>query len=64
MNYRVGSTIEYETFGGDVRCVVVEKKEPDVKKGRPGFVGKLASAPTDFCGVWGYDEQITRVVKY
>ena len=58
-NYKAGSTIKYVPFGGGERTVVVEDREDDVKNGRPGFVGTT----TDGESVWGYDYQITQVVK-
>ena len=60
LNYRVGSTIKYRAFGGEVRTVVVESKEADIKNGRPGFDGMVR--PGEWC--WGYDDQIISVVKF
>ena len=34
MNYQVGDTIEYTTFDGSVRRVLVQSKEDDIKNGR------------------------------
>lgn len=76
--YRIGSVIEYQTFGGTTRTVLVEEKEDDIKNGRPGFDGKLLpfselelldeDADDSAVGfgrqVWGYDNQITKVIKY
>ena len=58
-NYRVGSTIKYRAFGGEVRTVVVDEKSSDIKNGRPGFDGITRSGE----GCWGYDDQIIEVVK-
>lgn len=58
-SYRVGSRIEYTPFGGDYRVVTVDNKEEDVKNGRAGFDGMT----DDGLGVWGYDDQITRIIK-
>ena len=60
LNYRVGSTIKYRAFGGEIRTVVVESKEEDIKNGRPGFDGMVR--PGEWC--WGYDDQIISVVKF
>lgn len=60
LNYRVGSTIKYRTWGGEIRKVVVESKEDDIKNGRPGFDGQIRDG--EWC--WGYDDQITEVVKF
>ena len=60
LNYRVGSTTKYRAFGGEVRTVVVESKEADIKNGRPGFDGMVH--PGEWC--WGYDDQIISVVKF
>jgi len=57
--YKVGSTIKYRAFGGEVRSVVVEEKSSDIKNGRPGFDGTTKSG--EDC--WGYDDQIIEVVK-
>ena len=60
--YRVGSVIEYHSFGSEyARRVVVESKETDVKNGRPGFDGLLVDGTL---AVWGYDDQISRVITY
>ena len=68
MNYQVGDTIEYTTFDGSVRRVYVQSKEDDIKNGRAGFTGILADAgqfdaEPDSFGVWGYDYQITKVLR-
>lgn len=57
MEYNVGDTIVYRTFGGEARTVLVTEKEDDVKNGRPGFDG----VTEDGVDVWGYDEQIVSV---
>ena len=54
--YRVGSVIQYEAFGGEIRTVTVAEVEHDIKNGLPGF-----SAVEPY---WGYDYQIKRVIKY
>jgi hypothetical protein len=68
-DYKVGSIIEYGAFGGLARRVRVEEKESNIKNGRPGFTGVMVDANNaviededGIAGVWGYDEQITRVV--
>lgn len=64
VNYNVGDIIQYRTFSGTVRSVLVEEKDDDVKNGRPGFAGRNVSAsPGDAPHVWGYDADIIRVVK-
>lgn len=67
-NYKVGSIIVYNAFGGLRRRVKVEEKERDIKNGRPGFSGIEVDADGKPLGdvdhgVWGYDDQIIRVVK-
>jgi hypothetical protein len=57
--YKVGSTIKYRAFDGEVRTVVVEEKSSNIKNGRPGFVGTTTSG----MDCWGYDDQIIGVVK-
>lgn len=59
LNYKAGSIIKYRAFDGEVRKVVVEDREADVKNGRPGFVGTTTSGED----VWGYDDQIIEVIK-
>jgi len=61
--YRIGSVIEYRTFTGMARTVLVKEKESDIKNGRAGFAAyqKLGMITV---GVWGYDDQITKVIKY
>ena len=60
MNYRIGSIIEYKTFDGSFRKVLITDKLDDIKNGRSGFDGVLIN-DQDFT-VWGYDYQVTRVV--
>ena len=71
MNYKAGSIIEYNTFTGSPRRVLVTERFDDVKNGRPGFDGELVKSPgRGFADrgcprtVWGYDSQITNVVTY
>lgn len=54
IGYSEGDTVEYVAFGGEVRVVVVEEKNSNLKNGLPGFCGG---------GWWGYDYQVTRLVK-
>lgn len=63
-NYEVGDIIEYNAFGGELRRVLVESKSENIKNDRPGFDGVLVAAPEDdqWRDVWGYDDQIVRVV--
>ncbi len=61
-DYTVGSVIEYTTFTGETRRMVVEYRYYDIKNGKPGFDGRLASDPSKT--YWGYDHQIDRIIKY
>lgn len=61
--YKVGSVIEYRAFGGDIRRVLVEEKDADIKNGQAGFCGTQQGGACH-TGCWGYDDQITRVVRY
>lgn len=65
--YKVGSVIQYHDFVGNLRTVKVEGKDADIKNGRAGFDGKcLGCDDHDHLfdnGVWGYDNQIVRVVS-
>lgn len=61
MDYNVGDTIVYSTFGGDLRVVLVEGKDEDIKNGCPGFDGTVIEGPDIGMGVWGYDNQIVEV---
>ena len=62
MNYRIGSIIEYKTSTGELRRVRVTDKLADVKHGYSGFDAVILGKPEEDGGVWGYDDQITRVV--
>lgn len=65
MDYKVGDVIEYTTHLGGTRRVTVTATYTDVKNGRPGFDGELVEGAETILGtadVWGYDDQITRVV--
>jgi hypothetical protein len=59
-DYSVGDVIEYAAFGGEIRRVRVTVKDDDVKNGAPGFEGTMVDSGM---GVWGYNDQITRVVE-
>ena len=61
-DYTVGSILEYTTFTGETRRVIVECRYEDIKNGKPGFDSRLASDPSKT--YWGYDHQINRVVKF
>jgi hypothetical protein len=58
--YRKGSIIEYKTFDGTLRKVLVTNRVPDIKNGKDGFDGLLLGK--DESSVWGYDHQIIRVI--
>ena len=68
MDYNVGDVIAQTPFGGGVRYVRVTSKDQNIKNGRPGFDGDLVlrdgtPVEMEFSGVWGYDDQITEVIK-
>lgn len=64
MHYEVGNIVEHITFNGGTRQVIVFEKHEDVNKGKPGFDGReiINDGWTLGNDVWGYDEQIVRVV--
>ena len=63
-DYEVGDILEYRTFTGAVRKIVVTHKYDDVKNGRPGFDGTLVDPNlSSWSDVWGYDSQIVRVTR-
>ena len=62
MNYRKGSIIEYKTFDGTHRKVLVSEKVDNIKNNRSGFDGVIVGDGRGDYTVWGYDHQITRVV--
>ncbi len=62
MKYRIGSIIEYKTYGGELRRVRVTARDPDIKHGCAGFDAVVLGKSEEVGGVWGYDDQITRVV--
>ena len=59
ISYNVGDTIQYRDFGGNLRTVLVSGREENIKNDEPGFFGTME----DDMGVWGYDDQIVRVVS-
>lgn len=59
--YKVGDTVRYETFTGDLRTVKVTAKHDEIKNGRAGFDGVDINAKGPFANVWGYNSQILRV---
>ena len=60
--YEIGDEIEYQTFTGSLRRVIVTNKERDIKNGKPGFDGYLTTDPTYH--VWGYETQIVTIVNW
>lgn len=61
-SYKVGDTVRYETFTGEVRTVRVTSKHDDIKNGRPGFDGvEVQPHIKPHLNVWGYNSQILRV---
>lgn len=70
---KYGDIIEYSTFTGQSRIVRVSCKLDDVKYGEPGFdavtqvfnsaTGRYEDSPGPFHSVWGYDDQIVRVIQ-
>ena len=63
-DYEIGDILEYSTFTGAVRKIVVTDKDDDIKNGRPGFGGTLVDPdPAGWNDVWGYDSQIVRVTR-
>jgi len=60
--YKVGDTVRYETFTGELRTVKVTEKLDEVKNGRAGFSG-VETQPhiKPHLNVWGYNSQILRV---
>lgn len=67
--YSLGSIVEYTTTAGCARTVRVTNRTDDVKHGLPGFDGievdsvTLEDLPGPYNGAWGYDEDITWVVR-
>ena len=57
--YKVGDTVRYETFTGELRTIKVTEKLDEVKNGRAGFSGVDANGKG--MSVWGYNSQILRV---
>jgi len=57
--YKVGDTVRYETFTGELRTVKVTEKLDEVKNGRARFAGVDANGKG--MNVWGYNSQILRV---
>lgn len=62
IDYAVGDTVVYRTFGGERRTVVVTARYEDVKNGEPGFDARSHRASGAAVGVWGYDRQIEAVL--
>ena len=60
MKYSEGSIIDYQTWTGEIRRVIVTNREDDIKNGRSGFDGVLVGDTGN--AVWGYDDQIVRIV--
>lgn len=69
MEYKIGSVITYQPFGGGLRRVRVTEKSEDIKNGRAGFDGVLVVTVNDHDHVtsdrvWGYDSQIISVEQF
>jgi hypothetical protein len=70
-DFEVGDIITYSTWGGEIRRVLVENKERNIKNDRDGFDGVLVGFDNNSklflngnpMGVWGYCDQILSVEK-
>lgn len=70
-DFEVGDIVTYSTWGGEIRRVLVENKEANIKNDRDGFDGVLVGFDNNSrlflngkpMGVWGYTEQILSVEK-
>ena len=61
-SYKVGDTVRYETFTGELRTIKVTEKHDEIKNGRAGFCGVEAQPHIKpHLNVWGYNSQILRV---
>lgn len=76
--YEVGDTLTYRAFGGEFRVVKVTGKYVEIKNAQPGFEGVLVDETgqpqrgsrsaealgydDDLTHVWGYDDQVERVM--
>jgi len=56
--YKVGDTVRYETFTGELRTVKVTEKDDEIKNSRAGFSGTDVHT---LQSVWGLNDQILRV---
>lgn len=67
MDYNVGDVVAQKTTLGGIRHVRVTEKIQNIKNGLPGFDGDLVlrdGTPVEAeYGVWGYENQITEVIK-
>lgn len=74
LSYKINSIIQYRTLGGGIRVVKVTDKDDDIKNGKPGFdaieldprTKKPKPSPVrgdKYAFVWGYDEDIEKVIK-
>lgn len=74
LSYKVGSIIQYRTLSGGIRVVKVTDKDDDIKNGKAGFDGieldprtrkpkpPVVRGDKDL-NVWGYDNDIEKVIK-
>ncbi len=71
VEYSVGDIIEQRINGMTSRFVLIEDKVDPIKNDRPGFHGQEVTAggvavpnPVPWSsGVWGYDDEVVRVVR-
>jgi len=74
-DYRIGSVVEYRVGDTLRQCEVEERgwRDSEAQENDPTFDGQLvkdgkaasaAEPGLPATGVWGYDRQIIRVVKY
>jgi hypothetical protein len=64
MNYAVGDTVTYATFGGGLRTGIITHKHDDVENGEAGFDMVIHPSTSSLLPAecyWGYDDQITDV---
>lgn len=63
MEIKSGDIVRYSAFGGRIRTVLVDEVFENIKNERPGFDGEVIKGTEKGDLVWGYLNQITKIVK-
>ena len=64
MKYKIGSIVEFENVKNEICVIQITDKHKDISKNQSGFDGVLLNNSSKKALLWGFDNQIKRVLKF